>query len=106
MNTTPTTNNPAAQHASQIDQTREHLLATLAALRDRDNPMPADQARAIASVAGVLVDSARVEVEFLKVTGKDHSPLFDRNDATRPALTHIDAPANGIRSITRHHLVG
>ena len=48
---------------------REHLMETLASLRDRENPMEPDRARAIAQVAGVLVDSAKAEVEFLKVTG-------------------------------------
>ena len=48
---------------STITDMREHLMQTLAALRDRENPMDVDRARAVAQVAGVLVDSAKVEVD-------------------------------------------
>jgi hypothetical protein len=54
---------------STITDMREHLMQTLAALRDRDNPMDVDRARAVAQVAGVLVDSAKVEVEYIKAEG-------------------------------------
>lgn len=53
---------------SGIEQLREHLMGTLADLRNKDNPMEPDRARAIAQVAGVLVDTARVEVDFIKAT--------------------------------------
>jgi hypothetical protein len=67
-----------------INDVRQHLLDTLADLRNRENPMDVDRARAIAQVAGVLVDSAKVEVDFLKATGNDSSEFFGINDA--PAL--------------------
>ncbi|MDE2254315.1 MAG: hypothetical protein KGL42_08645 [Betaproteobacteria bacterium] len=51
-------------------------MATLAALRDRANPMEPDRARAVAQVAGVLVDSARVEIEYLRITGTDATSTF------------------------------
>ena len=47
---------------------QEHLLLPLSSLRSREFPMEPDRARAVAQVAGVLVDSARVEVEYLKVS--------------------------------------
>ena len=61
---------------SNITELRAHLMATLASLRDRDNPMEPDRARAIAQVAGVLVDTARVEIDYLKATGQDESPFL------------------------------
>jgi hypothetical protein len=54
--------------ANTIDDLRNHLFETLAALKDKDAPMELDRARTVADVARVLVDSAKVEVEFLKVT--------------------------------------
>jgi hypothetical protein len=78
---TKTTNAPVAPH---MDQLREHLMATLASLRNRDNPMEPDRARAVAQVAGVLVDTAKVEVEFLKATGQDRSRFLGGPEA--PAL--------------------
>lgn len=77
-----------------INALREHLMQTLASLRDRDNPMEPDRARAVAQVAGVLVDTARVEVDFIKATGDRSSGFLSTPedqpeqaalpDATRP----------------------
>jgi hypothetical protein len=53
-----------------IDQVREHLMQTLADLRNREQPMEVDRARAVAQVASVLVDTARVEVDYLKHIGE------------------------------------
>lgn len=61
---------------STITDMREHLMETLAALRDRENPMDVDRARAVAQVAGVLVDSAKVEVDYIKATGATSDSLF------------------------------
>ena len=52
-----------------IDDVRGHLFAVLERLQDNDNPMDIDRAKTIAQVAGVLVDTARVEVDFCRVTG-------------------------------------
>lgn len=56
---------------------REHLMGTLASLRDRENPMEPDRARAVAQVASVLVDTAKVEVDYLKATNQDVSNFID-----------------------------
>lgn len=68
-----------------ITDLRQHLLDTLTSLRDRENPMDPDRARAIAQVAGVLVDSAKVEVDYIKATGADRSDFLE-GEATNPAL--------------------
>ena len=60
-----------------INTLRAHLMDTLASLRDRENPMEPDRARAVAQVAGVLVDTARVEVDYIKATGQDVSNFID-----------------------------
>jgi len=60
-----------------IDTLRADLLATLTDLRNRSNPMEPDRARAIAQVASVLVDTARVEVDYIKATGQDVSNFID-----------------------------
>lgn len=62
---------------TNINHLREHLMATLASLRDRDNPMEPDRARAVATVATVLVDTARVEVDYIKATGADRSNFLE-----------------------------
>lgn len=54
---------------NKMQDLRNHLFATLEALQDPEKPMDIDRARAVSDVAKVLIDSAKVEVEFLKVTG-------------------------------------
>jgi hypothetical protein len=61
---------------NKINDLRDHLFATLEALRDEEKPMELDRARAVADVARVIVDSAKVEVEFLKATGAAKSTGF------------------------------
>ena len=51
-------------------------MATLADLRDPKNPMPIDRAKAVAEVATVLINSAKVEVEYLKVTKRKTGEFF------------------------------
>lgn len=81
---------------NKIDDLRRHLFETLEALKDEDNPMDLDRARAVANVARVIVDSAKVEVEFLKVTGTVRSTGFlpDADDApaARPQLATARHP--------------
>lgn len=96
-----------------IDQLRSQLLDTLADLRNRENPMEPDRARAIAQVASVLVDSAKVEVDYLKATNQPSARFLEAPPDTAfahlghtPETTHHDGPGNGITSITRHTLQG
>ncbi|MBU9373435.1 hypothetical protein KTE28_03690 [Burkholderia multivorans] len=52
-----------------IDALRDHLFNTLEALTDREKPMEIERAKAVAEVAQVIINSAKVEVEHLKVAG-------------------------------------
>ena len=72
-----------------IDQVREHLMQTLADLRNREQPMEVDRARAVAQVASVLVETAKVEVEYLKQIGEGSRFLGgdDQVDST-PRITN------------------
>lgn len=88
-----------------ISELREHLMATLAGLRDRENPMEPDRARAVAQVAGVLVDTARVEVDYIKATGQDHSGFLEALPNASTTTVTAGLP-NGISSITQHRLAG
>jgi hypothetical protein len=49
-----------------INTLRQHLLDTLVELRDRKRPMEPDRARAVAQVAAVLVDTAKVEAQMMR----------------------------------------
>lgn len=54
---------------NKIDDLRNHLFATLEDLRDKDTPMDVARAKAIANVAAAIVNSAKVENEYMKLTG-------------------------------------
>lgn len=92
---------------AHINTLRDHLMQTLASLRDRENPMEPDRARAIGQVASVLIDSARVEVDYIKATGADRSDFLEP-----PATTALPAPSdtptanNPFPTVVRHRLAG
>lgn len=50
----------------QIDDLRDRLFETLDQLNDKDHPMEIDRAKAVAEVAQVIINSAKVEVEFMR----------------------------------------
>jgi len=56
---------------NKMTDLRNHLFATLEALQDPDKPMEIERAKAIADVAKVLVDSAKVEVAFIMAMDGD-----------------------------------
>lgn len=68
---------------NKIEDLRNHLFATLEALQDEDNPMDIERAKAIASVAQTIVNSAKVEVDFIRATGMDMGTGF----ITEPKIT-------------------
>jgi hypothetical protein len=63
---------------NKITDLRDHLFEVIEKLKEGDDTMPIERAQAIAEVSKTIIDSARVEVEYIKVTGQDKSdnPLF------------------------------
>ena len=54
---------------NKIEDLRDHLFATLEDLRDKDKPREIAREKAIANVAAAIVNSAKVENEYMKLTG-------------------------------------
>lgn len=75
---------------NRIEDLRNHLFETLEMLKDSDKPMDIDRAKAISDVAQTIINSAKVEVEFSRVTGRAPASKF------LPA----EEPTNGTRRIT------
>lgn len=72
---------------NKMTDLRDHLFATLEALQDESKPMDIDRAKAIAEVGKVLVDSAKVEVMYLKVMdGDGQSTGFIESQKTLPLI--------------------
>jgi hypothetical protein len=71
---------------------RDHLFATLEGLTDQDKPMEVERAKAVCNVAQQLIASAKVEVEYMDVTGNesDDAKHFFQQPIGRPLL-----PAKG-----------
>lgn len=80
----------------RIDDLRNHLFATLEALRDKDQPMEIERARAIADVAKVVVETAKVEVQHINAVGGSGSGFLPQ-----PA-----APENPVQRRARLALTG
>lgn len=64
---------------NKIEDLRNHLFATLEALQDDENPMDINRAKTIADVAQVIVNSAKIEVDFIRATGNEQTTGFIPN---------------------------
>ena len=65
---------------NKIEDLRNHLFATMESLMDPDNPMEINRAKAIADVAQVIVNSVKMEVDFLKATDRTQGTGFIPED--------------------------
>jgi hypothetical protein len=69
---------------NKIEDLRNLLFETVERLLDEDNPMEVSRAKAIADVAGVIVDSAKVEVDMARTvngfTGSGFIPVDKPNE--------------------------
>lgn len=75
---------------NKIDDLRNHLFATLEALQDKDAPMDIERAKAVSEVAQVIINSAKVEVDFLKTTGNMKATDFIPDEVRAPPrLTRV-----------------
>ena len=91
-----------------IDQVRQSLLDTLSDLRNKEQPMDIERAKAVAQVASVLVDTAKVENEYLKITGQDRSNFLEQPVEVEGGIPRIDGPAahNPFPTVVRNRLQG
>lgn len=81
-----------------ITEARAHAFAALRDLRAKK--IDTDTARAVAALIGEITDTARVEVEFARVTGQQSTSGFLPTQEEEP-----DLPP-GITGIRRHRLEG
>jgi hypothetical protein len=92
-----------------IDALRDELFATLRALRNKDEPMDIERARAVSAIAQTIINTAKVEVDHLRVTGSDAGSRFlGAPEAAPPkgandSQTVVERP--GVRTVT-HRIQG
>lgn len=86
-----------------ITELRTELFAALKGLSDKS--LPIDRAKAIADVAQTIINSAKVEVDFLKVTGgQGGSGFIPLSPPEKGSTTIVDKRA-GV-TVTQHRLKG
>lgn len=79
-----------------LNTLRAALFETLQAVKAGEIEL--DKARAVNEIGKTLLDSAKVEVEYLRTTGQGSSQFLE-------AASVGELPA-GIQSVRRHRLVG
>ena len=84
---------------NSITDLRNHLFATLEALQDNENPMDLERARTIAKVAQTVINSAKVEVQFVQVTGQTEDSGFLTPKPPVPSIGQGSGPSP-VRSLT------
>lgn len=89
-----------------ITDLRGHLFDTLRRLKDKDNPLEIERARAISDIAQTIINSAKAEVDYLRVAGGKGSGFIP--EVTVPGLpdgTKVIGQKPGY-TVTRHQLKG
>lgn len=74
---------------NKIDDLRNHLFATLEALRDKDEPMDLERAKTISAVAQTIINSAKVECDFIELTGTKGSGFIPHDGEQPPARPRL-----------------
>lgn len=84
--------------SGNITELREHLFETLRGLRNKEAPMEIERANAVSNIAKVIIDSAKVEVDFIRVTGEAGTDFIGESSsgAGRPQITQT---AHGTKSV-------
>lgn len=86
--------------ANDITTLRGHLFDTLEALRDKTNPMDIDRAKAIGDIAQTIINTAKAEVEYLRVTGGQGSGFIGA-EPPAPGLPQQTATGTGTKHVTK-----
>lgn len=79
-----------------VNDLRDHLFAALEALKDKDNPMDVERARAVSDIAQTIINSAKIEIDYLRVNGGGESEFID-------AVAAGNLPP-GVTGVRRHRL--
>lgn len=92
--------------SNTIADLREHLFATLRDLRRKDDPMEIDRARAVSEVAQTIINTAKVEVDHMRVAGGTGSGFIPTATPALPGRqghTSVTQLAPGA-TVTRHRM--
>ena len=87
--------------AKTIEDLREHLFSTIAGVKA--GTVTIEQAKTIGDLCQVVVNTAKVEVDFVRATERrDSAFLVSAPAATTTITTQANGLPNGILGIRRH----
>lgn len=84
--------------SNSINDLRTHLFDALRGLKN--GSVDVEKAKAMSEVAQVIINSAKVEVDYIKSSGSKGSGFLDGVSVPAPELPH------GITGITQHRIKG
>ncbi|SFK75636.1 hypothetical protein SAMN05216302_101480 [Nitrosomonas aestuarii] len=61
---------------NNVDKLRDILFETLGDLKNKENPMDIERAKAISDVAQTIINTAKVEIDHARITGAPHTTRF------------------------------
>ena len=109
---------PTPHQPNHISTVRAHMLDQLRALRSAKPGHELDaeirRAKGVSDIAQTIINSAKIEVEYLEATGQSSTPFLEV-PPDQPYLTNgtgqhdtqrLPGDGNGITSITRHKIRG
>lgn len=71
---------------NKMSDLRNHLFEVMESLKDEEKPMDIARAKAVSDVAQTIINSAKVEVEFMEAVGEAVSTEFFDVTPDRPRL--------------------
>lgn len=78
---------------NDITELRDILFDTLRQLKNKDAPLDIERAKAINETAQVIINTAKIEVDYAKVTGGDGSQsrflTGEHNPDTKPSGGYV-----------------
>lgn len=106
------------EEPNHISTLRRHLLEQVRALRaagtTEDMQREVERSKAVAELAQAVVNTAKVEVDYLKLTNQTSTPFLEvppdqpylPGASGAEGLQRLPGDGNGITSIVRHRLKG
>lgn len=86
--------------SNTIAELRDRLFKTLDGLQDKDNPIDIDRARAINETAQTIINSTKVEVDYLKITGGKGTGFIKSDFDQVPAIPQTSQTSAGLKTVT------
>ena len=80
---------------NKITDLRNHLFETIESLKDPDHPMEVQRAKAIYETAQTIIETGKLELQFIDLVGKgENSQFFDQPQLAQPVTARRQITAN------------